>query len=152
MKSLSHIRLFATPWTSLPGSSVHGILQARVLEWVAISFSMVIWYIHCNLHAWLYSTYTVIYMLGYTVHTLWSIRLIIQYIHWFTHVVIWYMHCDLHALLHSTYTVIYMCGYMVHTLKWEDLMVIRYIHCDLHAWLHGTYTVIYTLGYMVHTL
>ena len=23
---------------SLPGSSVHGILQARVLEWVAISF------------------------------------------------------------------------------------------------------------------
>ena len=25
---------------SLPGSSVHGILQARTLEWVAISFSM----------------------------------------------------------------------------------------------------------------
>ena len=25
---------------SLPGSSVHGILQARVLEWVAISFSI----------------------------------------------------------------------------------------------------------------
>ena len=40
MKSPSHVRLFATPWTSsLPGSSLHGILQARVLEWVAISFS-----------------------------------------------------------------------------------------------------------------
>ena len=25
--------------SSLPGSSVHGILQARTLEWVAISFS-----------------------------------------------------------------------------------------------------------------
>ena len=25
---------------SLPGSSIHGIFQARVLEWVAISFSM----------------------------------------------------------------------------------------------------------------
>ena len=25
---------------SLPGSSVHGILQARVLEWVAIAFSI----------------------------------------------------------------------------------------------------------------
>ena len=25
---------------SLPGSSVHEILQARILEWVAISFSM----------------------------------------------------------------------------------------------------------------
>ena len=27
---------------SLPGSSVHGIFQARVLEWVAIAFSAVI--------------------------------------------------------------------------------------------------------------
>ena len=25
--------------TSLPGSSIHGIFQARVLEWVAITFS-----------------------------------------------------------------------------------------------------------------
>ena len=25
--------------SSLPGSSVHGIFQARILEWVAISFS-----------------------------------------------------------------------------------------------------------------
>ena len=29
------------PWTvASPGSSVHGILQARILEWTAISFSM----------------------------------------------------------------------------------------------------------------
>ena len=30
-----------TPWTVCipPGSSVHGILQARILEWVALSFS-----------------------------------------------------------------------------------------------------------------
>ena len=27
---------------SPPGSSVHGILQARILEWVAISFSNII--------------------------------------------------------------------------------------------------------------
>ena len=34
------VRLFATPWTrSLTGSSLHGILQTRILEWVAISFS-----------------------------------------------------------------------------------------------------------------
>ena len=39
VKLLSRVRLFATPWTSLPGSSVHGILQARILEWGAISFS-----------------------------------------------------------------------------------------------------------------
>ena len=39
--SLSHVRLFATPWTicSTSGFSVHGDLQARILEWVAISFS-----------------------------------------------------------------------------------------------------------------
>ena len=41
-KSLSRVWLFATLWTvcSLPGSSVHGIFQARVLEWVAIAFSL----------------------------------------------------------------------------------------------------------------
>ena len=40
MKLLSHVRLFATPMDcSLPGSSVHGIFQAIVLEWIAISFS-----------------------------------------------------------------------------------------------------------------
>ena len=38
---LSRVRLFVTPWTVcyLPGFSVHGILQARILEWVAISYS-----------------------------------------------------------------------------------------------------------------
>ena len=36
------VRLFVTPVDySLPGSSVHGILQARILEWVAIPFSRV---------------------------------------------------------------------------------------------------------------
>ena len=40
VRSLSPVQLFVTPWnSSLPGSSLHGILQARVLEWVAISFS-----------------------------------------------------------------------------------------------------------------
>ena len=37
--SCSIVSDFATPWTSLPGSSIHGILQAGILEWVAISFS-----------------------------------------------------------------------------------------------------------------
>ena len=40
VKSLSSVRLFRSPTDySLPGSSVHGIFQARILEWVAISFS-----------------------------------------------------------------------------------------------------------------
>ena len=37
----SCVRLFVTPWTvcSPPGSSVHGILQARTLQWVAMPSS-----------------------------------------------------------------------------------------------------------------
>ena len=39
LSCFSHVRLCATPDGSPPGSSVPGILQARTLEWVAISFS-----------------------------------------------------------------------------------------------------------------
>ena len=38
VKSLSHVWLFATSMNgNLPGPSIHGIFQARILEWVAIS-------------------------------------------------------------------------------------------------------------------
>ena len=39
MKSLSRVTLSDPMDCSLPGSSVHGIFQARILEWVAIAFS-----------------------------------------------------------------------------------------------------------------
>ena len=39
VQSLSHVQLFAAPQTSTPGSSVHGILQVRILKWVVNSFS-----------------------------------------------------------------------------------------------------------------
>ena len=39
VKSLSHVWLCNPMDCSLPGSSVHGIFQAIVLEWIAISFS-----------------------------------------------------------------------------------------------------------------
>ena len=39
-QSLSRVWLFVTPMDcSPPGFSIHGILQTRILEWVAISFS-----------------------------------------------------------------------------------------------------------------
>ena len=42
-ESLSSIPLFVIPWTvahpPAPGSSVHGILQARILEWVTMPSS-----------------------------------------------------------------------------------------------------------------
>ena len=42
VKSLSKCPTLRDPMDySLPGSSVHGIFQARVLEWVAIAFSNV---------------------------------------------------------------------------------------------------------------
>ena len=39
VKSLSRVQLCYPVEYSPPGSSVHGIFQARILEWVAISFS-----------------------------------------------------------------------------------------------------------------
>ena len=43
VKLLSCVRLLCDLMDcSTPGSSVHGVLQARILEWVAISFSKVI--------------------------------------------------------------------------------------------------------------
>ena len=38
LSHLSCVQLFVTLWTP-PGSSVHGILQARILEWVAMPSS-----------------------------------------------------------------------------------------------------------------
>ena len=46
---------------SLPGSSIHGIFQARVLEWGAIAFSVCI-YIHTYIHTYIYSAgYGILY-------------------------------------------------------------------------------------------
>ena len=39
LKSLSHVQLCDTMDCSPPGFSIPGILQARILEWVTISFS-----------------------------------------------------------------------------------------------------------------
>ena len=40
LSCFTHVQLFVTPTDcSLPGSSVHGILQARILEWVAVPSS-----------------------------------------------------------------------------------------------------------------
>ena len=39
VKLLSRVRLCDPMDCSLPGSSIHGIFQARVLEWGAIAFS-----------------------------------------------------------------------------------------------------------------
>ena len=44
VRSLSRVGLFETPVDcSLPGSSIHGISQARVLEWTAFAFSTMIY-------------------------------------------------------------------------------------------------------------
>ena len=39
VNSLSRVQLCDHMDCSLPGSSIHGIFQARVLEWISISFS-----------------------------------------------------------------------------------------------------------------
>ena len=37
--TLSCVQLFMIPWTILPQAALHGIFQAKILEWVAISYS-----------------------------------------------------------------------------------------------------------------
>ena len=39
LSRFSHVRLCDRMYCSLPGSSVHGILQARILEWVSLPFT-----------------------------------------------------------------------------------------------------------------
>ena len=39
VQSLDHVQLFCDPMNCRPPGSVHGISQARILQWVAISFS-----------------------------------------------------------------------------------------------------------------
>ena len=39
LSCFSHVWLFVTPWTVTHQTPVHGILQARILEWVAMSSS-----------------------------------------------------------------------------------------------------------------
>ena len=50
VKSLSRVRLLATPWTAAYQAppSIHGIFQARVLEWGAIAFSEYMHYVLLN--------------------------------------------------------------------------------------------------------
>ena len=50
---------------SLPGSSIHGIFQARVLEWGAIAFSDYQAYIPTNIHRVLYTTNRIHHLLRY---------------------------------------------------------------------------------------
>ena len=46
VKLLSRVRLCDPMNCSPPGSSIHGIFQARVLEWVAISFPIIGWFFY----------------------------------------------------------------------------------------------------------
>ena len=39
LSCFSRVQLFATQWTIPHQAAVHGIFQARILEWVTISFS-----------------------------------------------------------------------------------------------------------------
>ena len=45
----SYLTLFDPMDCSPPGSSVHGIFQARILEWIAISFSLYKYYIFLSI-------------------------------------------------------------------------------------------------------
>ena len=77
LSHFSHVRLCDTMDYGPPGSSVHGILQARILEWVAISFSNIyiytyihaVYYIHTFSILYTYMQYTIYIHAVYYIHT-----------------------------------------------------------------------------------
>ena len=66
---------------SLPGSSVHGIFQARVLEWVAIAFSDVCVYLNVNLRFHISSKIFIVSPATYqvSINTFFGVSLLFKY-------------------------------------------------------------------------
>ena len=57
---------------SLPGSSVHGIFQARILEWVAISFSM--FNLVRNHQTVFLSNCIILHLYSYSIYIIWGFQ------------------------------------------------------------------------------
>ena len=66
---------------SRPGSSVHGIFQARVLEWVAIAFSDVCVYLNVNLRFHISSQIFIVSPATYqvSINTFFGVSLLFKY-------------------------------------------------------------------------
>ena len=77
VESLSHAWLLYDPMDCIPpGSSVHGIFQARILEWVAMPFSRTLiilckyWLVNCITQSWLFFFFlTLQYGIGFAIST-----------------------------------------------------------------------------------
>ena len=77
VESLSHAWLLYDPMDCIPpGSSVHGIFQARILEWVAIPFSRTLiilckyWLVNCITQSWFFFFFlTLQYGIGFAIST-----------------------------------------------------------------------------------
>ena len=72
MKSLSCVQLCDPIDCSLPGFSIHGIFQARVLEWVAIALSDMCVCVYIYIYIYIYThthTHTCIYIYFWTVYS-----------------------------------------------------------------------------------
>ena len=66
---------------SLPSSSIHGIFQARVLEWVAIAFSDVYVYLNVNLRFHISSQIFIVSPVTYqvSINTFFGVSLLFKY-------------------------------------------------------------------------
>ena len=80
---------------SLPGFSVHGIFQARILEWVAISFYRLHTHTHAHTH-----THIHLHIYPYTYVYIYNIPLVLLYLTVFSHYCLYYfLKADLIASL-----------------------------------------------------
>ena len=121
VKLLSPVPLFATPW-SLPGSSIHGISQARILEQIVISFS--------SRSSWPRDRTWVSCTAG-RLFTIWATRESPNFCFFFLENVLnvvkcfFYISLDNHFFLHS-FNVVYFnqFSYSLHSMNKSHLVVV----------------------------
>ena len=96
---------------SPPGSSIHGILQARILEWVAISFSYAFGVISKNL---LHNSRLRRFTSAFSSKSLWSHIFVFDPL-WINFCIL----CEVRVQLHSC-----VCGYPVVSASFAEKMII----------------------------
>ena len=126
---------------SLPGSSVHGIFQARVLEWGAIAFSHICAYVQAKIYTYTFKQYAdscVCKRLHS--HTFTYMHTLCTHLHTCTHLcTLTHMHTCMHTYLHT------------HAHPPTHMHTHIYMHAQTyaHTYMH-TYTCSHTYTHTQH--
>ena len=123
---------------SLPGSSVHGIFQARVLEWGAIAFSHICAYVQAKIYTYTFKQYAdscVCKRLHS--HTFTYMHTLCTHLHTCTHLcTLTHMHTCMHTYLHThAHPPTHMHTH-VHTHLHACTNICTHLHAHIHMLTH----------------